>query len=303
MLRLVDIQEKNSSNIIFSSPEVLVDDVLTYVIYDTSTGYTTLEDYVTWRTPTSTTVGIDDKTYTINDNVLFPSYQTGVDYSQLSNRLLYTMSFSEITILQHVITRIDSIRKRLPNPSYSIDSTNSVGQNGTVSMSGGFDKKFSIAELMQMIEGSIAEINWTSPKTSFWPIFMSTEAEKQTNPYLKNTGIPFDMFDLIVQGAVLRAMVAWGILEIDLSFNISDNGLNISFDRVSAIQGWRTTLLTEYKEQKGQFKWKYANHAGVGVGTIPYSMQGLLGIAINNVASNGSLAMSSLLGWQVHKPI
>jgi len=303
VLRLVDIQEKTSSNIVFSSPEVYVDDVLTYVIYDTSTGITAFDDYITWRTPTGTTDGVDDKTYTINDSNLFPSYQSGVDYSNLSDRLLYTMSFSELTILQHVLTRIDSIRKRLPNPSYSIDSTNAVGQDGTVSMAGGFDKKFSIQELMQMIEGSIAEINWTSPKTNFWPIFMTHDEERKTSPYLKNSGVPFDMFDLVVQGAVLRAMVAWGILEIDLSFNVSDSGLNISFDRVGAITGFRGSLLTEYNEQKGQFKWKYANHAGVGVGTIPYSMQGLLGIALNNVASNGSLAMSSLLGWQVHKPI
>ena len=308
MVRLLDFISITATEITFSSPEVTSPDSMTYIVYDTSTGTMNMEDYVVWRATTFTSTGSTDGYFTISNTNLFPSYVSITNpitsYLTLNPALFKVMTYTEYTILQQVLTRIDLVRRRLPNPGYTVASTNSVGQNGAVSMSGGFDKKFAVDELSQIIDGSIIELNWTSPMTYFWPTFSSADQEKTNNPYRKSTGLPFTMVDLIVQGAILRVLVAWGILEIDMSFSTSDSGLSITFDRVGHVQSWHSALLQDYQAQKEKFKMNYANHAGVGIGSTPYALQGIFGTAMNNVsAGGGNLSMTSLLGWQMARPI
>lgn len=309
MIRLLDFVSINASEIMFSTPEIGTSGAMAYVVYDTSTGTANMSDYITWRTPTFTSTGSATNVYFSATNAtLFPSYlQTTapiVDYTTLDPALFKVMSFTEYSILQQLLVRLDLVRRRLPNPGYTVTSTNSVGQNGTVSMSGGFEKKFSIDELSTIIEGSIIELNWTSPMTYFWPVFMAAGQEVQNSPYSRTYGLPYAMIDLVVQGAILRALVAWGILEIDMSFSTSDSGLQITFDRVAHVKGWHDTLLQDYTRQKDLFKMNYANHSGIGIGSTPYALQGIFGSAINNVsAGGGNLSMTSLLGWQMARPL
>jgi hypothetical protein len=304
VIRLLDIVSITTTEIIFKTPEISSPDVVPYVVYDTSTGVINMEDYIGWRSVTFTSTGNTDLYFKINNTNLYPSYSDPItDYTTLRPSLFKVMSFTEYNILQHVLTRLDLVRRRLPNPGYTVSSTNSVGQDGTVSMSGGFDKKFAVTELVQIIEGSIIEINWTSPMTSFWPQYMTINQEKQTNPYSRSEGLPFAMVDLITQGAILRALVAWGILEIDMSFSTSDSGLQITFDRVGHVQSWHNALLMDYQKQKDVFKMNFANHSGVGIGSTPYAIQGLFGTALNNVSQGGNLSMTSLLGWQSARPL
>lgn len=298
MLRLVDVTERISSSITFQTEELTEDDLMVYAVYDTSTGIANMEDYYGWR---ATTVADDDNesvTFVIDDSVKYPSYISTIsDYTILRPALFRIMTLHEYVILEDILTRLDLVRKRLPNPGFGVSSVNDVGQNGTVTFSGGFEKKMTVGEIMRMMEGTIVEINSTSPQTSFWPMYSNVDNDKVSNPYQQQFGIPYDMRDLIVTGTLIRCLIAIGILEVDISFSTSDSGLQITFDRASHVKGWHDTLLQEYKESKSQFKWNHANHAGVGVGTTPWAAYGIWGTLMNNVSYGGQLALNSVLGF------
>lgn len=305
MLRLFDITEITESYINLKTSQISGGDRVTYVVYDTSTGISaaSIEDYIGWRCSTITSTGetVESVIFQINNNNKYPTYISSIpNYSLLRPGKLKVLSFVEYIILQQVITRLDLVRRRLPNPGFGVNTTNSVGQNGLVSFAGGYEKKFSVDELMQMIDGAIIEVNWTSPMTAFFPLYLTVQEESNPNLYSLNSGIPYEMVDIVVQGAVLRALVAWGLMEIDLSFSASESGLQITFDRVSHVQSWYGTLLQEYVRQMSTFKLNYANFYGVGVGTVPWSAFGtILGVGFNNVTYGGSMAISSVTGWSI----
>jgi len=303
MLRLVDVVSRTSTGVQFRTQEISVSDSVPYIVYDTSTGATYLqgliEDYYGWRSLTTlTSTGASDVYFSIDNTNIYPSYTDPLlNYSVLKPSLFKVMSYQEYVIIQNVLTRLDLVRRRYPNPGFAVDTTNSVGQNGTVSFAGGFEKKLTIGEIGQMMEGTIVEINASSPMTYFWPQYMSKDADPFTNPYGIVQGIPYDMIELIILGTLIRALMAIGILEVDISFSASESGLQITFDRASQIKGWRDTLVTEYKETKSQFKWNYANHAGVGIGTTPWSAMGLWGTLLNNATAGGNLAYTTIMGF------
>lgn len=303
MLRLVDVVARTSTGVQFYTQEITVADSVPYVLYDTSTGSSyvqgLIEDYYGWRSLTTlTAVGALNVNFSINNSNIYPSYVDPItNYSILRPALFKVMTYQEYVIMQNVLTRLDLVRKRYPNPGFAINSTNSVGQNGTVSFAGGFEKKLTIGEIGQMMEGTIVEINATSPMTYFWPQFMSKDTDIFINPYASVQGIPYDMVELIILGTLIRALMAIGILEVDISFSASESGLQITFDRATQVKGWRDTLLTEYKDTKALFKWNYANHYGVGIGTTPWASQGLWGTLLNNVTYGGSLAYTSIMGF------
>ena len=302
MLRLVDVISKTSTEIQFRTQEITTPDSVPYVLYDTSTGASyqqgLIEDYYGWRSLTTlTSTGASDVYFSINNANIYPSYTDPLlNYTVLKPSLIKVMSYQEYVIMQNVLTRLDLVRRRYPNPGFAVSTTNSVGQDGTVSFAGGYEKKLTIGEIGQMMEGTIVEINATSPMTYFWPQYMSKESDPFINPYGIVQGLPYDMVELITLGTLIRALMALGILEVDISFSASESGLQITFDRASQIKGWRDALLTEYKETKSVFKWNYANHYGVGVGTLPFSAYGLWGTLVNNATSGGQLAYSTLLG-------
>lgn len=304
MLRFFDILTQDPAGIRFNTPDIRWADYVPYVFYDTSTGYTTLRDYYAWRTVTSTgTVVTDETTYfNISDAALFPRTAPPLgDYSVLDPSLFTVLTYVEFMVLQNVLQRVDLVRRRLPNPGIVISSTDGYGNNGVASVAGGYDKKFSVSELMRFIEGALIEINIHSPATEFYWSFTTVQTEKLTNPYhLQNyMGVPYKFLDLIVQGAVIRALYAWGLLEVDLQFNTSDSGLQITYDKVSSVSSWVDKLLQEFIRQKDFIKMDCVNSRGVGVGTLPFMAAGIWGTAMNMIQTQGTLPMSSMLGFNL----
>lgn len=303
MLRLVDVVSRTSTGIQFRTSEITTADKVPYILYDTSTGASYLlgliEDYYGWRSTTSlTSSGATDVYFSINNSNIYPSYVDPItNYVNLKPSLFKFVSYQEYVILQNVLVRLDLVRKRFPNPGFAVNTTNSVGENGTVSFSGGFEKKMTLNEIGQMMEGCIVELNATPPMTYYWPSFMTTTSDVFTNPYTNVTGMPFDMIDIVVLGTLIRCLIAVGILEVDIHFTASESGLQLTFDRATHVKGWRDALLQEYKDLKALFKWNHANHAGVGIGTTPWSAVGVWGTLFNNVSYGGSIAFSSVMGF------
>lgn len=303
MLRLVDIVAKTQTYILFYTSEITEADATVYVVFDTSTGASyslgLTEDYYAWRATSITSTGVDGTYYIISNSNLYPSYsETITDYRSLKSALLTTVTYAEYSILQSVLIRLDLVRRRFPNPGFVVNSTNSIGQNGNVSFSGGYEKKMTVYEICMMMASTIVELNATSPTTSFWPTYISDIA---ISPYIayasSTTSIPYDMVELASLGTFIRCLCAWGILEVDLSFQASDSGLQITWDRATHAKGWYDALLKDYTDQKLLFKMNYANHAGVGVGTYAFPSVGIFGTLLNNVTSGGTLAYTSLMGF------
>ena len=301
MLRLVDISEIETDHITFQTEEIGDVDAVPYVVYDTSTGVPIyqMEDYVCWRAITTlTTTGSTIYEFIIDNTNIFPSYSSPIaDYTQLNPKLFRIVTLQEYTILMDVLTRLDLVRKRLPNPGTGIDSTDGIGQDGIVSFAGGHEKKMTVGEICLMIEAAIIEINGTPPRTMYWPNYGNVDSDKINNPYMRASGFPMDMTQLVTLGALIRCLVSVGIMEVDISFSTSDSGLQLTFDRHAAVKSWYDSFLTDYKEQKTLFKWNHANHAGVGIGTLPWAATGIWGTLMNNTTFGGQLALSSVLGF------
>jgi hypothetical protein len=207
------------------------------------------------------------------------------------------MSLQEYQILHDILIRFDLVRKRLPNPGVTVQGSDGYGEDGAISFVGGYEKKMTVFEIGQMMEGTIVELNASSPRTFFWPLYQIAEDDKINNPYMKSMGIPTDMLEPIKLGVLIRCLTALGILEIDISFSTSDSGLQLTFDRAGQIKGWADMLLNQYKEMKALFKWNHANHAGIGLGTSGFMGLGIYGTLLNNVSAGGALALNSVLGF------
>lgn len=301
MLTLVDVTSKTSSQIAFSTEQISSEGSVVYVVYDTSTGIptSTMADYMVWRTITSkTSTGAIVVDFVADNTTLHPSYTTAVlDYTVLDLDNFSYLTLQEYLILKDLLIRFDLVRRRLPNPGTTISSTNSVGQNGSVSFAGGHEKKMTVSELITMMTGAIIELNWTPPQTSYWPIFTDLATDKLYNPYQKNTGLPFDMVDLVVRASLIRCLCSMGILEVDVSFTVTDSGLSITFDRATPTKGWHDSLIQQYIADKTLFKWNHANHYGVAIGTYQLPTVGAWGSLLNNVTYGGQMSLGSLLGF------
>jgi len=300
LLRLVDITNISASSISFRTPEIPDENYIPYVLYDTSTGIAGMEDYYGWRTTTTkTSTGATVVDFTISNSNKYPSYSSDVTaYTSLSPKYLHVVSLLEYQMIQQMLTRIDMVRKRLPNPGVSVTGDSGYGEDGVVSHAGGFEKKFTIAEIMQFIEGALVEVNIHPPATAFYWTYTTVEKEQIANPYiLHENGVPYKMIDLVLQGAVIRALIAWGILEVDIHFTTSDNGLQITYDRVNYISSWFDRLLQNFDKQKDFIKWDCVNSYGYGVGSVAYAATGLVAQAAGMISANGVLPMNSLMGF------
>lgn len=302
MLRLVNISEQVGTGVTFQTTEVSTKDDVAYVMYDTSTGITSMQDYYSWRSLTTSTGSTSTFEIAIDNATKYPGTEDDVDdYSLFNPKLFKVMTWAEHEIIQMLLTRIDLIRRRFPNPGVTISDTDGIGQGGVVGFSGGWDKKFSLEELRQMVDGALIEVNIHPPATEHWWAFITEDSDVVNNPYTRTAslGIPTKFIDLIVQGAVLRCLNAWGILEIDLSFSTSDSGLTISYDHVNPIASWMQNILNEYKSQKDFIKWDSVNSMGVGVGTYPFAVSAMWGAAMNMISQGGTIPLSSMLGFGI----
>ena len=305
MLRFHDILETTEEKIDVSVDplEINAEDRTTYVVYDTSTGMVEKEDYYSWRSLTKKieTSSGDVLGFTIDNDSLFPKFSSSIDnYTNLDPKLLYIMSTHEYWILKSFLTRIDLVRRRLPNPGRFIEDIDGLGDGGVVGFAGGYDKKFSIDEIKEFIEGALIEVNIHPPATNHWWAYCTNNQDKMSNPYYTSAGVPVKLLDLVVQGAMIRALHSWGILEIDLHFSTSDSGLQITYDRVGHVSGWLDRILNEYKVQKDFIKFDSVNSMGAGVGTYPYAATGIWGAAMGMIqGGSGIVPLSSMLGFHI----
>jgi len=304
MLRLVSISEQTSTGITFISEEFDAENVVPYIVYDTSSGFSAnlMEDYVAWRSVTAlTSTGATTYEFTIDNTNLYPATTTALtNYSILNPRLFRIMTLPEYSILNDVLIRLDLVRRRLPNPGSGLSSTDGIGENGTVSYTGGYEKKMTALEVMFMIEAAIVDINGFPPRTPYWPAFYDADSDKINNPYRRGVGsnsFPMDLTQLVVLGTMLRCLISVGILEVDISFSSTDSGLQLTFDRANHYKGWYDTLVNDYNTQRSLFKWNHANHAGVGLGSLPWTATGPWGTLMNNASAGGALGLQSVLGF------
>ena len=299
MIRLYSIPSRTSTGITFRTSELGTQaDLVPYVVYDTSTGVVGTQDYLAWRTTTvKSSTGNVSVDFTINNSNLYPGYTTALpSYTPLNAKLLKAMTYDEYMLLTNLITRIDMVRRRYPNSGTVIKDVDGIGDGGVVSFDGGWEKKFSVEELMVCIGGSLVEVNIHPPATSFYWRYLTTQDDIQTNPYMSRNRIPYQLTDLILQGAMIRALIMWGILEVDVNFSTSDSGLSLTYDRVGHVSGWTDKLLAEFKAQKDFIKWDFVNSYGVAVGTLPFSSMGIMDAVANMASSSGILGMSTILG-------
>jgi len=307
MLRFFDLVDQTSTGLIFSTTDINRTDYVPYVIYDTSTGFTTLNDYYVWRSVTEENPDDPESSlFKISNDLIYPALSDHItDYQVLDPYLMSVLSYTEYITLKQLIQRVDLVRKRLPNPGVVISGNDGYGNNGVASVAGGYDKKFSVQELMGFIEGSLIEINIHPPATEFYWSYTTREVEKLGNPYRMQgyTGIPYKFVDLIVQGAVIRALYSWGILEVDLQFSTSDGGLQITYDKVGSVASWVDRLLGEFVRQKGFIKYDCVNSAGVGVGSYPFMATGIWGTAMSMIQNSGTIPMTSMLGFNMRSNV
>jgi hypothetical protein len=305
MIRFYDIVSKTSTGITIRVDRSLISqsNYAVYAVYDTSTGVVSTDDYYMWRSlsvDTPNTVPNYTKYVDVifNNSCLYPSYSDGVaNYTTLSNRLLAIITLQELEIFESLRTRVDLVRKRLPNPGTVINDTDGIGDGGVVGYAGGFDKKFSLIEYLEFINGALIEINITSPATQFWWDYTSASMDMLSNPYNRNSGVPFKIQDLIVLGGMIRALVSWGILEVDLNFNTVDSNLSVTFDRSSQVASWQQNILNEFNSKVKLFKWDFVNSYGVALGSTPYQLLGLWGKVAGMTMQGSTLSMNSVLGY------
>jgi len=306
MLRLYSVESADATEVNFSTAEIPYSSYMPYVVYDTSSGLTTLEDYYSWRSTTTVNAVTSEGEFSIINSNLYPrTSSTIADYTILNTKLFSVLTFVEHYVLTCVLDRLDLVRKRLPNPGAIIEDVDGIGNGGVVSVAGGYDKKFSVPELTRFIEGALIEINIHPPATNFYWSFTTAAQETVTNPYAREsaTGIPYKFVDLIVQGAVIRALMAWGILEIDLNFITSDSGLQITYDKVNHVSNYMDRILNEYKSQKEFIKYDCVNSSGVGVGSMPFAAMGIWGYAMNMIQNSGVVPLSSMLGFNIRSNV
>lgn len=295
MLRLVTIFEQTAAHVIFRTKEFYDEDLIPYVVYDTSTGIANSDDYPVWRSLTAlTSTGSTTYEFQIDNTNLYNNSNNVTDYSTLNPKLFKVMTLQEYDVLQDVLIRLDLVRRRLPNPGITIQSIDNVGENGAVSYAGGYEKKMTVDEIGRKIEGTFLEVNGTPPRTVYWPRFITAEADEINNPYLRSSGFPDDLLELVKMGALMRCLMAVGILEIDVSFTTSDSGLQLTWDRANQLKGWRSDLVTEYKDKLQLFKMNhYCGPTGVGTYDSAASWWGTM---LNSASSGGALSLNTLLG-------
>lgn len=225
-----------------------------------------------------------------SNNGLYPILRPPVpDYSVFRDLQFNLMTDYEWRLVQSILRTIDLVRRRHPNEGRRV-----LGMG----FDGGYEKKFSIEEILDYIYQTVIEINLHSPMTRFWFRFPTYQnaINAISNPYHVNQGVPPEWYEMIVKGATIRALIAKQLYEIDTNFTISDQGLSVTYDRDGKLGGVVSALVTEFDAKKKAAKWNNAPHSGSGVGTYfgfgghPY-MQHIL----SNLTTNGAIGLGSLV--------
>jgi hypothetical protein len=318
MIRLFEVVEKNSEGVLFGAQEFSSTNLPCFIVYDvpvqgqtieTSGGAVVLPDYLTWksyttsatipstanninsryRTKTSTglitnnpfQLPMTGTVYTANTDVkfnvlpvwndcLFTNQQirTFTGYDSLLETNFHIMTETEYQILKQLIVRLDFVRRRYPSR---------------------FEKKYLVEELLVFMEAALVDINLTPPVTRFWWWYTERlQRQAQINPMQASSngagGIPEILWSLVVDGAVIHALMAKGILEADLNFNYSDQGITLTYDNASHYSSWTDKMLQAYVVKKKEMKQNF-RPTGLGLGTYSEVGLGYFGL-INSAMDN-----------------
>lgn len=117
-------------------------------------------------------------------------------------------------------------------------------------------QQYSDAKIVSFLQAALGDLNSGFPKTNYDLIYFSKNIDS----------------DLIVDGAIIFAMIAEGILQLRNQVDFSDSGLSIAmFNKTGMYQGWASFLLQEYMRVKQELKSSVlprSHNAGfVGIGS------------------------------------
>lgn len=225
-----------------------------------------------------------------SNNGLYPIARPQIpDYTVFRDMQFNIMTDYEWRLVQSIFRLIDIVRRRHPNEGRRV-----LGMG----FDGGYEKKFSIEELLDYIYQTVIEINLHNPMTRFWfkfPTFQNS-ISAVANPYHINQGIPAEWYEMIVKGATIKALIAKQLYEIDTNFTISDQGLSVTYDRDGKLSGVISALVTEFDAKKKAAKMNNLPHAGSGTGTyFGFGGHPYLQHIMSNLTTNGTLGLSSLV--------
>lgn len=226
----------------------------------------------------------------ISNANLYPKTRPQIpDYNVFRPLQFNILTEMEWDIILSSLRFIDIVRSRHPN----------LGQRRLgMGFSGGFEKKFSIEELLDFLHQTVVEMNIHPPATMFWFQYSAVPrdgAAGSYNPYYVQTGIPYFWKDALVQGVVIKALLSRQIYEIDTNFNISDSGISISYDRDSRLSGVIQGMMEQFQDRKKKIKWQHAPHGGSGIGTFfGFGGNPIYQNVINSINLRGSVSLKSL---------
>ncbi|MEO0075017.1 MAG: hypothetical protein ABIK31_02780 [candidate division WOR-3 bacterium] len=233
--------------------------------------------------------GVNIPAFSITNSNRYPLARNTIpDFTRLRPLQFNVLTEFEWKIIQSVLKRIDIVRRRYPN----------LGQRQLgLGFSGGFEKKFSIEELLDFLYQTTVEVNLHSPATQFWFVFpkQTSRIISTVNPYYVNYGVPLDWYDVLVDGTVIKALLARQLFEIDTNFTISDQGISITYERDSKLSNVISSLLNEFTNKKTRLKWQYAPFANTGVGTyFGFSGYHYFNQIAGLLTNKGTIALRSL---------
>lgn len=96
---------------------------------------------------------------------------------------------------------------------------------------------FTAMDVAIYIENALRDFNATTPSTD-----------------IKLENINHIYKEVLVQGAIIQAIIAQGLLAVDQDFQYNDNGIALTIDHNSKLIGWYQQLLQGYVAKKQQYK-------------------------------------------------
>lgn len=236
--------------------------------------------------------GLAFPTFTLTNDVLYPIMRPSIpDYTVFRNLQFNVITEYEWKVVQSVFKKIDMVRRRYPN----------LGQRQLgLGIAGGYEKKFSVEEILDFLYQTVVEINIQGPSTKFWFEFNDARGSfvSANNPYMASLGVPFEMYPLLVDGTVIKALLSRQLFEIDTNFNISDQGISITYDKDSKLSSVISGLIAGYEKQKETVKMQYLPHSGSAVGTFfGFAGHNYFNTVASMLTENGVLALKSLVPY------
>lgn len=236
--------------------------------------------------------GVAFPTFTTTNDVLYPIMRPQIpSYNVFRNLQFNVITEYEWKIVQSVLKKVDMVRRRYPN----------LGQRQLgLGIAGGYEKKFSIEEILDFLYQTVVEINLQGPSTKFWFEFNDARGSfvSANNPYMASLGVPFELYPLLVDGTVIKALLSRQLFEIDTNFNISDQGISITYDKDSKLSSVISGLIAGYEKQKESAKMQYLPHSGSAVGTFfGYAGHNYFNTVASMLTENGVLALKSLVPY------